>query len=88
MHKRDRLLALVRDGETVSGAARQLEIPRATVYSWKARHQDFSEQLSAAVAANSGGREQPVVEDWREVAARLAREDPLRWGPPPIEWDD
>lgn len=53
MHSRDELLALVRSGETVTRAARQLGIPRPTVYSWKSRDPAFSEALSQAVAPNA-----------------------------------
>jgi hypothetical protein len=54
--RRDELLTAVNGGETVTGAARRLGIPRATVYSWKSRDAEFGEALSAAVRA-----QRPVV---------------------------
>ncbi len=56
MHRRDELLALVADGETVSGAARRLGIPRPTVYSWRARDERFAGRLAAALASSQQQR--------------------------------
>ena len=63
MHPREELLGLVRDGETVAGAARRLGIPRPTVYSWKARNPAFSDALSDAVRARRVVRLAPVGRD-------------------------
>jgi hypothetical protein len=55
MHsRRDELLTAVRGGATVTIAARRLGIPRATVYSWKARDAEFGEALSEAVRGQRG----------------------------------
>jgi transposase-like protein len=52
---RDELLAAVRNGATVTIAARRLGIPRPTVYSWRSRHPEFGEALSQAVRAQRRG---------------------------------
>ena len=79
LHDRDRLLERVQAGETVSGACRQLGIPRATAYSWKARNPEFSRELSAAVAANRTVAT-PAFGDWRDDAAWLEECAPEQLG--------
>jgi len=64
---------------------RRLGISRATVYSWKARHEDFSRELSAAVQSQRPPQREPI--DWRGGAAQLESRFPERWSLPELPFD-
>jgi transposase-like protein len=63
MHSREGLLALIRGGESLTRAARQLGIRRPTIYSWKSSEAAFGEALSQAVGAKRAVKLTPIDPD-------------------------
>jgi transposase len=74
-----RLVELVVAGATIAEASRAVEVSRMTVY----RHARADPALAARLCAARTGHPTSVeLLDWREIAERLERTDPLRWGSP------
>ena len=65
------------EGRTVSGAARELGIPRTTALSWGARDAAFAERLAAARedATNGAVQAGPVDRhEWEQLLAAACRQ--------------
>ena len=87
----DRLVALLESGATITDAAFALGVSRRTIERWRARawsreprdapFVELERRVRDALAAQtpSATPDELELEDWRELAARLEADDPLRW---------
>jgi hypothetical protein len=80
-----RLLGLLTFGESLEAACRAVQVSSTAVRKRADRDPIFAERLRVARA----GHPAPVeLRDWRDIAAQLEREHPLRWGPPRDPWEN
>jgi hypothetical protein len=78
-----RLLALIAAGATLAEASRATQISRQAVNRHARTDAIFADRLRRARDQVRPSRLDPAsAHDWREIAAKLERQDPLRWALP------
>ena len=82
-----RLLALLGIGEPLAAACRAVGVTTQTVNRHRRADPAFAERLAAARERRPPAPVELEPLDWREVAAQLERENPLRWALPEIPDD-